>query len=254
MITETTCADVVACLYEGATNLDNRRIPHSLPNTDLYRRLLGLYSLPILDDTLRWLELGNFVGREGFGLPVQGLPFAYTLTEKGMAYAKSRVLPPADRALLYVDDPYEVFIARQFSTEDAPLFATLSSALQDVGLSVSDGKVDGLDAFRGEIIRKIRRARLFVCLLTHREALQNGEFASSVWLYQETGAAIALGKKPLLLVENGMHAHYAGELQKTYEYVPFERNGFSLVLPEVVRRLQGDLNVNNIPLPTARAG
>jgi len=76
------------------------------------------------------------------------------------------------------------------------LFTQISEALRQNGFSATDGKVDGLDAFRGEIIRKIRDARLFVCLLTTREPLHDGSFASSVWLYQETGAAIALGKNP----------------------------------------------------------
>jgi len=51
-----------------------------------------------------------------------------------------------------------------------------------------------------------------------------------------------------------MHEHYAGEMQKNYEYITFSRSNFASVLPEVVRRLQGDLTANHIPLPLARAG
>ena len=249
MITEATCADVVACLYAGTTYIGNNAEPHSLPQNELYRRLLGRYSLSSIDSTVRWLEVGNFVGRSGFGLPAQGLPFAYVLTTKGIEYAKLGLLPPADKKLLYTEDPYRVFVARQFQPQDEPLFTELSSTLQAAGFTVSDGQVDALDTFRGEIIHKIRLAWLFICLLTHREAVVSGGFPSSVWLYQETGAAVALGKKPLLLVEAGMHPHYAGELQKTYEYISFERNSFVLMLPEVVRRIHGELTANHIPLP-----
>jgi hypothetical protein len=72
-------------------------------------------------------------------------------------------------------------------------------------------------------------------------------------LYQETGTAIAFGKKPLLLAEEGMHEHYAGELQKTYEYIPLGRSGFAAILPKVVERLNTELKLNNIPLPRPNA-
>jgi hypothetical protein len=173
----------------------------------------------------------------------------YTLTDKGKAFATSGRLPAQDRKLVYLEDPYKVFVARQFCERDKPLFEELSSSLRDKGYEATDGVVEGLDSFRGEIIRKIRDARLFICLLTHRAELTDGAFASSVWLYQETGAAIAFKKKPLILVEDGMHEHYAGELQKAYEYIPFDRSGFAAILPQVVERLNAELKLNNIPLP-----
>lgn len=250
MITESTCRDVVRCLLNNTTHVGAAAQAHSLPNHDLYRRLLSKYSLGLIDDTLRWLELSGYLGRSGVGLMMTAGLWAYSLTEKGHTYAVSGNLPDADMKLLYSEEPYRVFIARQFRNEDDLLFTQISEALRQNGFSATDGKVDGLDAFRGEIIRKIRDARLFVCLLTTREPLHDGSFASSVWLYQETGAAIALGKKPLLLVEEGMHQHYAGELQKTYEYIPFNRNNFLSILPEVIRRLQSDLTVNHVPLPS----
>jgi hypothetical protein len=69
----------------------------------------------------------------------------------------------------------------------------------------------------------------------------------SVWLYQETGAAVALGKKPLILVEQGMDEHFAGELQKNYEYIPFCRAEYESSFQELGRRVRGDLAANHIP-------
>ena len=181
-------------------------------------------------------------------------PYALTLTPKGVAFAKAGALPLADRELLYTEDPYSVFVARQFCAQDDPLFGILTKEIPKSGFAIHDGRVDGLDAFRGEILRKIRKARFFLCLLTHRAEIKSGGFASSVWLYQETGAAVALGKKPLVLVEEGMHEHYAGEMQKNYEYITFSRPNFAAVLPEVVRRIHGDLTANHIPLPPTRDG
>jgi hypothetical protein len=77
--------------------------------------------------------------------------------------------------------------------------------------------------------------------------MEDGTFASSVWLYQETGAAVALGKMPLVVVE--MHEHYAGELQKNYQYIRVERPHFGGAVSEAVRRLNGDLTDNHILLP-----
>jgi hypothetical protein len=211
---------------------------------------LGTYSLSTIGDTIRWLELTGFISRVKWG--VVG-PELLQLTDSGAEFARRRQLDDRNRKLLYTEDPYSVFVARQFLEADEPLYTQLASALGEAGFSPLDGRVDGVDAFRGEILRKVRIARFFVCLLTHREELKTGGFASSVWLYQETGAAVALGKKPLLLVESGMHDHYAGELQKNYEYIPFDRGGFGQVLPQVVRRLNGDLSANHIPLRTSVA-
>jgi hypothetical protein len=239
------------CLYERRTQIGQSEELHALPAAELYRRLLGIYSLSVIDDTVRWLEVGQFLGRSGIG--ING-PYAHMLTPKGVTFAKSQSLPLADRALLYTEDPYSVFVARQFRAQDDTLFEVLAKDVPRSGFAIHDGRVDGLDAFRGEILRKIRKARFFLCLLTHRAEIKGGGFASSVWLYQETGAAVALGKKPLILVEEGMHEHYAGEMQKSYEYITFSRPDFSSVIPEVVRRLHGDLTANHIPLPREKDG
>ena len=68
MVTEATCLDVVSCLYEQRTHVGHSEVAHALPSGDLYRRLLGIYSLPVIDDTVRWLEIGQFLGRSGIGI------------------------------------------------------------------------------------------------------------------------------------------------------------------------------------------
>ena len=152
--------------------------------------------------------------------------------------------------MLYQEDPHAAFLARQFAAEDDELFAFLADhVLVAIGIKTFDGRVDGIEACRGEILRKIRLARFFVCILTRRAELRDGTFASSVWLYQETGAAVALGKKPLILVEAGLGEHYAGELQKNYEYIPFTRLDYAEAFRGVGKRIVHDLEANHIPLP-----
>ena len=86
-------------------------------------------------------------------------------------------------------------------------------------------------------------------MLTRRARLDVGTFASSVWLYQEIGAAVAFDRKPLILVEDGMDEHYAGEQQKGYEYIPFDRVHFEAAFEPVAFRLDADLDRHHIPRP-----
>lgn len=230
----------------GADTVTESVQEHAMPPGVLLRSLLSQYSLSDAEGVVRWLEIGDYVGYTGWGFAPKQL---LVLTMKGVNLAQTGELEPSERQLVYREDPYTVFVARQFRDEDAALYEHLrDSVLTPLGLVALDGKVDGIEAFRGEILRKIALARFFVCILTRRAELKAGGFASSVWLYQETGAAVALGKKPLVVVESGLDDHYAGELQKNYEYVSFERASFQNALQEVGRRIVNDLTANHIPL------
>jgi hypothetical protein len=256
VITEDICIHVVRVLHGrratmrrtfdvGNTDADTREsesaIEHALPTNMLYRELLPHYSLADLEATIRWLELGEYIGYTGFGFAPK---MAVQLTPKGIKLAETRQLEADERKLVYQENPYSAFVARH-----GPLFEHLRDAiLGPIGIDALDGRVDGIEAFRGEILRKIRLSRFFICILTRRSELLNHRFAASVWLYQETGAAVALGKKPLVLVEDGMDDHYAGELQKNYEYVSFTRSTYEQDFQQVGRRLQADLTANYIPL------
>ena len=125
----------------------------------------------------------------------------------------------------------------------------VEQTLAPAGYRVVDGQAEGLEEFRDAILGKIRESQFFLALLTHRARLDTGKFASSVWLYQEIGAAVAMGRRPLLLVENGMDEHYAGELQKTYEYIPFDREACAGPFQSVLRRFEADLEQRAMPGP-----
>lgn len=225
---------------------------NALPPSAVLRSLLSKYGLADAEATVRWLEIGEYVGYSGWGLiaPKQLM----VLTDKGVQLAESGRLEAHELEMVYREDPYSVFVARQFRDQDSDLFSHLrDEVLRPIGLVAIDGNVDGIEAFRGEILRKISLARYFVCLLTRRAELASGGFASSVWLYQEIGAAVALGKRPLVLVEDGIDSHFAGELQKNYEFIPFTRNDFADAFLEVSRRISGDMAANHIPRSTTAA-
>ena len=236
-------------LAEGSgaqPNESKTSIEHALPTGDVYRYLLPRYSLAEIETAIRWLELGGYISYSGYGFAPR---MAMQLTDKGVQLAENGRLEGQERELVYQEDPYAAFVARQFRDDDYLLFKYLEQGvLAPLGIQALDGRVDGIEAFRGEILRKIRCSRFFICLLTRREQLVNGKFASSVWLYQETGAAVAFGKKPLILVEDGIDDHFAGELQKNYEYIPFIRGAFEAPFQEAGRRVQSDLEANHIPL------
>lgn len=217
-------------------------------DSDIYRYLLPRYQLSDIDGAMRWLELSSYIGQSS--ATIRG-PYWRVLTDKGRAAADDGAVPEDDRRLLYqAEEPYAVFVAHQFNHDDSDLVAYIRDrVLLPRGFSLTDGQADGLEEFRAAILTKIRRARFFVCLLTKRAALASGSFASSVWLYQETGVAVAYGKKPLLLVEDGIDSEYVGELQRIYEYITFTRSNHPERFEAIARRLLVDLQANNIPLP-----
>jgi hypothetical protein len=217
----------------------------------IYRNLLRQYSLSDIDAAMRWLELGEYLGRSGFG--IQG-PFWHVLTDKGREVADTGTFSEEEKRLLYQEhQPYEVFMAHQFNADDTDLVNYIrNEVLEPLGFTMLDGRADGLEEFRTAIVGKMRRARFFLCLLTKRRELASGGFASSVWLYQETGAAVAFGKKPLLLVEDGISTEYVGELQSIYEHIVFTRSNHPSKFEPIGRRFLADLDANNIPKPRKR--
>ena len=216
-------------------------------DSDIYCCLLGRYQLADIDAAIRWLELSGYIWRQhlkGFTFPSW-----YSLTDKGREAADRGEVIDEDKRLLYPqEDPYAVFVAYQFNRDDTDLVTYIhQEILLPHGFTMLDGRVDGLEEFRASILEKIRRARFFLCLLTKCVKLASGTFASSVWLYQETGVAVAYGKKPLLLVEEGLDSDYVGELQSIYEYIMFTRSNYPQKFKAISRRFLVDLDANLIP-------
>jgi hypothetical protein len=220
----------------------------SFTDLDLYRHLLTRYPMAEIDAAIRWLRYGSYFSETGMG--IRG-PVWKTLTPKGRDAADAQGLPDEDRPLLYQEQqPHQVFVAHQFNRDDTSLVSYLRDrVLAPAGFEVVDGRAEGLEDFRTSILTKIRRARYFLCLVTKRIELASGTFASSVWLYQETGVAVAFGKWPLLIVEDSIDPQYVGELQSIYEHVVFNRSNHPQVFDRILPRLIADLNANNMLPP-----
>jgi len=220
---------------------------NSITVGDLYRPLHIRYDLSEIEAAMRWLTVNGFLSKTEWGL--RG-PWVHTLTEKACVVADDGSFSDEDQKLFYRIDPYAVFIAHQFNQDDEELVNYIKgTVLEPNGFHSLDGKAESLEEFRHSILTKIKKARFFLCLLTCRTALESGSSVSSVWLYQEIGAAIAYGKKPLLLVEEGIDPHYVGELQRVYEYSNFNRSNHPRVFKSILQKLNIDLESALIPLP-----
>jgi hypothetical protein len=217
---------------------------------EIYLHLFRRYQLSDIDAALRWLALGKYIdiGKTGsLGLMISW----HVLTNKGQSAADRDKIDEDDRKLLYQEeDPYSVFVAHQFNSDDTALVAYIrNEVLQPYGFTILEGRADGLEPFRTAILDKIRRARFFLCLLTKRIQLASGTFVSSVWLYQEIGAAVAYGKKPVILLEEGIDKEYVGKLQSIYQYSSFTRSNHPQIFKPISQQFLIDLDDHLIPRP-----
>lgn len=242
-----TCTQRLDIDQPGKETVKESHAEDSLTEANLFRPLLSRYNLHAIEASIRWLQLGVFLSKTKWGLFGS---WVHTLTDSGRAVADAGAFPEKDRELFYRIDPYAVFVAHQFNLDDQDLVEYIrEEVLEPNGFVVLEGRAEGVEEFRHAILTKIQKARFFVCLLTQRATLESGAFVSSVWLYQEIGAAMAYEKKPLLLVEEGIDPQYVGELQKVYEYIPFTRSNHPRVFQSVLRRLEVDLDAALIPHP-----
>ena len=259
MVSEKICLEILQMMRGNRATITRQwhDSGDSTPQTDyadnsitvggLYRPLLARYDLADIEAAMRWLTVGGFLSKTEWGL--RG-PWVHTLTEKACTVGDAGSFSEEDQKLFYRTDPYAVFIAHQFNKDDEELVNYIKgTVLEPNGFRSLDGRAEGLEEFRHSILAKIKKARFFLCLLTCRTALESGSFVSSVWLYQEIGAAMAYGKKPLLLVEEGIDPQYVGELQRVYEYTNFNRSNHPRVFKSILQKLQLDLESALIPLP-----
>ncbi|MFO0901009.1 MAG: hypothetical protein U0836_26570 [Pirellulales bacterium] len=223
-------------------------VPHSSTLGRLLSTLLSRHSYEDIVATVEFLESCEYLGRTEFGL--RG-PWCYTLLGKGRLVADAGSFTPEERTTFYGGvTPLSVFVAYQFNEGDSQLFRYLKEdLLEKTGFSVVDGRAEGLEDFRTSILDKIRRCQFFLCLLTKRGQLSGGGHVSSVWLYQETGVAIAYGKKPLLLVDRELDRQYVEGLQSIYEHVPFTLHSHAKDFREVLRRLRKELDNSGCAVP-----
>ena len=126
-----------------------------------------------------------------------------------------------------------VFLSCRFA--DTQYIDGLKALLSDAGFEVITG--DNADGRIGQtILERIGEARFFVSLMTRDEPKADGSFTTSPWLLEEKGAALALGKYLVILVEEGVSDF--GELQGDWQRYHFAAKGFTAAALSAVKQLR----------------
>lgn len=110
-----------------------------------------------------------------------------------------------------------VFLSFDFSRLD--LAEGVTTYLEKVGgFEVLTGQ-DASGSISKSILQRISEADYHLSLLTKRSQLLEGGYTTSPWLLEEKGVALGLGKKIVLLVEDGVTGF--GQLQGDWQRIHF---------------------------------
>jgi hypothetical protein len=86
------------------------------------------------------------------------------------------------------------------------------------------------------ILQRIKDAEFFVCLMTRDKPKADGTFTTSPWLLEEKGAALAFGKRIVLMIEEGVDD--IGGLQGDWQRIHFGPKGFLAAALQAVAQLK----------------
>lgn len=131
---------------------------------------------------------------------------------------KSKTRPiPSMRDTVKTD---QVFLS--YSFHDTDLVDGLRTVLEGAGLTIVTGE-NVPDLIGQEILQRIRTSDAFVSVLTKRRRYADETYGASPWLHEETGAALALRRRRVLMVENVVidRIHLAGD----WRLLSFARGG-----------------------------
>jgi hypothetical protein len=118
-------------------------------------------------------------------------------------------------------DPRSVFVSYRF--EETEWISGLTDLLANSGFTAIDGKATNTYIGQG-VIDRIRDSEYFLCLMTRYKAKEDGMYITSPWLLEEKGVALALKKRIVLMVEDGVDE--IGGLQGDWQRIHFTQKGF----------------------------
>lgn len=129
--------------------------------------------------------------------------------------------------------PNSVFLSHRF--EEAEWIDGLSSLLASNGFTVIDAK--NSSTYIGQaILERIQEAEFFLCLMSKYKRKDDGLYTTSPWLLEEKGAALALRKRIVLMVEEGVDDY--GGLQGDWQRIHFSTKGFTKAALIAVEQLK----------------
>jgi ActR/RegA family two-component response regulator len=126
-----------------------------------------------------------------------------------------------------------VFVSHRFAEQE--YVEGLHRLLEQNGFKVITGKSANTYISKA-VVTRIRKYQFFLCLMTRDKEKVDGTFTASPWLLEEKGAALALGKPIVLMVEEGVSD--IGGLQGDWQRIHFGPKGFLSAALEAVEQLK----------------
>jgi hypothetical protein len=128
-----------------------------------------------------------------------------------------------------------VFLSYRFVEND--YVEGLRTLLEKEGFSVVTGE-DATDYISRSILERIGTCEFFLCLMTRDKEKADGTYTTSPWLLEEKGAALALNKKIVLMVEDGISEKDVGGLQADWQRIHFSPKGFTKAALRAIDQLK----------------
>ncbi|MFC1910855.1 TIR domain-containing protein, partial [Chloroflexota bacterium] len=125
-----------------------------------------------------------------------------------------------------------VFLSYRFA--ETEYVDGLRKLLEREGFSITTGR-EANTYISQAILERIRSCEFFLCLMTRADEKKDSTFATSPWLLEEKGAAIAMGKKIVLMVEDGVSD--IGGLQGDWQRIHFSPKSFTNAAIQAVDQL-----------------
>lgn len=129
--------------------------------------------------------------------------------------------------------PKSVFLSYRFAEPE--YVEGLRKLLGREGFSVITGR-EANTFISQAILERIRSCEFFVCLMTRADEKKDSTFTTSPWLIEEKGAAIAMGKRIVLMVEDGVSD--IGGLQGDWQRIHFSPKSFTNAAIQAVDQLK----------------
>lgn len=126
-----------------------------------------------------------------------------------------------------------VFLSYRFAENE--YIEGLTTLLKRDGFEIATG-LSANTYISQAILERIRSCEFFVCLMTRADEKKDGTYTTSPWLLEEKGAALAMGKRIVLMVEDGVND--IGGLQGDWQRIHFTAKSFTSASIRAVDQLK----------------
>lgn len=126
-----------------------------------------------------------------------------------------------------------VFLSYRFAEKE--YVEGLTQLLENEGFTAVTGRSANTYISQA-VLQRIKDAEFFLCLMTRDKSKTDGTYTTSPWLLEEKGAALAFGKRIVLMVEEGVED--IGGLQGDWQRIHFGPKGFLTAALEAVAQLK----------------